>query len=85
AEAVQSWFGTNRENDAIHNHVNTREELIEYDPALAKLCEEIFGKNKWQYRRADDRARRNEPHLKDLDRSKLPVFAWTREEEAAKD
>ncbi|RYD23550.1 MAG: hypothetical protein EOP88_03750 [Verrucomicrobiaceae bacterium] len=85
AEAVQSWFGTNRENDAIHNHVNTRKELIEYDPAVAKLCEEIFGKNKWQYRRADDRARRNEPHLKNLDRDKLPVFAWTKEEQETKD
>ena len=34
AEGVQSWFDTNRENDAIHNHVDTREELLEYDPAL---------------------------------------------------
>ncbi len=85
AEAVQSWFGTNRENDAIHNHVNTREELIEYDPELAKLCEEIFGKNKWQYRRADDKARKNEPHLKNLDRRKLPVFEWSKEEQEAKE
>ena len=85
AEAVQSWFGTNRENDAIHNHVNTRKELIEYDPAVAKLCEEIFGKNQWQYRRADDRARKNEPHLKNLDRDKLPVFEWSKEEQETKD
>ena len=33
AEGVQSWFDNNRENDHDHNHVNTREELIEYDPA----------------------------------------------------
>lgn len=76
AEAVQSWFGTNRENDAIHNHVNTREELKEYDPAVASLCAEIFGTNPWQYRRADDPLRKNEPHLNDLDRMKLPVFRW---------
>ena len=43
AEAVQSWFGTNREPDHDHNHVNTREELIEYDPAIAELCAEVFG------------------------------------------
>lgn len=85
AEAVQSWFGTNRENDAIHNHVNTRQELIEYDPGVAKLCEEVFGKNPWQYRRADDPARKDEPHLKNLDRSKLPVFEWSKEEREAKD
>jgi len=81
AEAVQSWFGTNRENDAIHNHVNTREELIAYDPEVAKLCEEAFGKNAWQYRRADDTARKNEAHLKDLDRTKLAPFVLTKEEQ----
>jgi hypothetical protein len=80
AEAVQSWFGTNRENDALHNHVNTREELIEYDPGVAKLCAEVFGKNPWQYRRADDPARQEEAHLKNLDREKLPVFEWSKEE-----
>ena len=38
----------NREDDHDHNHVNTRKELVEYDPAVAKLCEEVFGKeNPW--------------------------------------
>ena len=37
AEGVQSWFDNNREPDHDHNHVNTRAELIEYDPALAAL------------------------------------------------
>lgn len=83
AEAVQSWFGTNRENDALHNHVNTREELVAYDPGVAGLCAEVFGKIPWQYRRADDPARRDEPHLKNLDRAKLPVFAWSKEEQEA--
>ena len=80
AEAVQSWFGTNRENDALHNHVNTRDELKEYDPGVAKLCEEVFRDNAWSYRRADDPARKDELHLKDLDRSTLPVFEWSKEE-----
>ncbi|MES2659452.1 MAG: hypothetical protein V4689_12600 [Verrucomicrobiota bacterium] len=83
AEAVQSWFGTNRQNDALHNHVNTRQELVEYDPDVAKLCAEVFGKNAWQYRRADDPARKDEPHLRNLDRDKLPVFAWSKEEQEA--
>ena len=83
AEAVQSWFGTNRENDAIHNHVNTRAELEAYDPALAALCREVFGDNPWTYRRADDPARRGEAHLKDLDRAKLPKFEWTEAEKKA--
>ena len=83
AEAVQSWFGTNRENDAIHNHVNTRAELKEYDPAVATLCEEVFAGNAWTYRRADDPARKDEPHLKRLDRAELPKFEWTEAEQKA--
>ena len=82
AEAVQSWFGTNRENDAIHNHVNTRQELKDYDPGVAKLCEEVFRDNTWSYRRADDPARKDEPHLKLLDRSKLPKFEWSEAEKS---
>jgi hypothetical protein len=37
AEGVQSYFSTNLQSllgDGVHNHVNTREELAEYDPAL---------------------------------------------------
>jgi hypothetical protein len=85
AEGVQSWFGTNRQNDAIHNHVDTRDELIEYDPPLAALCKEIFGDNPWQYRRADSPARKDELHLKNLDRSKLPKFQWPAKEAAKTD
>lgn len=55
-------------------------ELIEYDPEVAKLYAEVFGKNDWQYVRADDPKRKDEPHLKNLDRSKLPVFKWSAEE-----
>ena len=43
AEGVQSWFDNNRANDHDHNHVNTRELLIAYDPGLAALCGEVFG------------------------------------------
>lgn len=78
AEGVQSWFGTNRENDHDHNHVNSREELKEYDPRLARMIEENFPKNDWQYVRPD---KRNEEsvHLKGFDRSNAPKFAWPAE------
>ena len=81
AEAVQSWFGTNRENDHDHNHVNSRTELVDYDPAIAALCEEIFGENNWRYIRSDHPSRKEEPHLKKLDRSKLLPFGWTTQEQ----
>lgn len=42
AESVQAFFDCDRENDKVHNHVNTREELVEYDPNMAKLVQEVF-------------------------------------------
>ena len=75
AEAVQSWFGTNRENDHDHNHVNTRDELKEYDPRIAKLVEETFPNNNWQYIRPDKRTEQP-AHLKGFDRAMAPKFAW---------
>lgn len=49
AEGVQSWFDDNRQPDHDHNHVNTRVELIEYDPRLAELCREVFGETEFRY------------------------------------
>ena len=74
AEAVQSWFDTNRKPDHDHNHVDTRKELKEYDPPLAKLVSEVFGDKPWKYVRPSER---KEPgHLKGYDRSKAPTFSW---------
>jgi hypothetical protein len=82
AEAVQSWFDTNRENDAIHNHVNTREELLEYDPAVAPgVVAEHFG-TECRYRRSDDPECKDERHLRDLDRAALARFSFPPEEES---
>ncbi|MDE2929553.1 MAG: hypothetical protein OXQ27_01355 [Chloroflexota bacterium] len=43
AEGVQSWFGLNDPPGYVHNEINTRAELVSYDPALAKLIREVFG------------------------------------------
>lgn len=76
AEGVQSWFGTNRENDHDHNHVNTRDELKEYDPRLAKLVAEAFPDNNWTYVRPDKRSPEDAPHLKGFNRAAAPKFVW---------
>jgi len=76
AEAVQSWFDTNRENDRAHNHVNTRDELRAYDPELAKLCEEVFGDRPWRYSKPATRAAADRSHLSGYDSSTAPRFQW---------
>ena len=75
AEGVQSWFDTNRENDFEHNHVDTREELQQYDPRLAKLVREVFGSGPWRYRHPQHR-QPHSAHLAGFDRAKAPVFGW---------
>jgi hypothetical protein len=74
AEGVQSWFDDNRENDHDHNHVNTRKELIEYDPALAALCEEVFGETQLAYVKPTQRKVLG--HLEGYDFRKSPTFEW---------
>ncbi|MEO8497553.1 MAG: hypothetical protein ABI614_20995 [Planctomycetota bacterium] len=74
AEGVQSYFGTNRPPDHDHNHVDTRDELAEYDPRLFALIDETFRGNPWQYTRPEQR--KELPHLRDWDVAKLPTFAW---------
>jgi cyclophilin family peptidyl-prolyl cis-trans isomerase len=79
AEGVQSWFDNNRENDALHNHVNTRAELKEYDPALAGLCQEVFGDIPWRYHKPFDRPEAQRAHLAGFDPARSPVFHWRHE------
>ncbi|WP_435011554.1 hypothetical protein P12x_002870 [Tundrisphaera lichenicola] len=85
AEGVQSWFGTNRHDDNVHNHVDTRDELKEYDPGLAALIEAAFPGNDFQYVRPD--RRKDLGHLQGYDPKAAPTFAWGPDEtpEAAKD
>lgn len=73
AEGVQSWFDDNRENDHDHNHVNTRVELVEYDPGLAALCREVFGETELKYTKPTTRLR---DHLAGYDPAAAPTFTW---------
>jgi len=87
AEGVQSWFDNNRENDAIHNSVDTRAELKDYDPALAELCGEVFGDGPWRYRKPMERPADQRAHLEGHDPDKAPEFRWrdgTRAEKRAR-
>lgn len=73
AEGVQSWFDDNRPPDHDHNHVDTRKELIAYDPGLAALCREVFGDTKLTYTKP---ATRLTGHLEGYDPSEAPTFEW---------
>lgn len=73
AEGVQSWFDNNREDDHDHNHVDTREELVEYDPRLAELCREVFGDTELRYSKP---ATRLQGHLEGYDPTAAPRFVW---------
>ncbi len=81
AEGAQSWFDDNRENDHDHNHVNTRAELLEYDPVLAGLCREVFGDAAPKYTKP---ATRLTGHLAGYDPDKAPRFAWPERLKAAR-
>jgi len=79
AEGVQSWFDDNRENDALHHHVNTRVELKAHDPALAALCAEVLGDRDWRYVRPARRPALERAHLADVDFERAPRFQWKAE------
>lgn len=74
AEGTQSWFNTNRVNDDLHNHVDTRDKLKEYDPALATLLTEVFGDTDWRYTQAVTRL--HLAHLHGFNPKTSPKFEW---------
>ena len=71
AEGFQSWYDTNRTMDHDHNHIHTREQLVDYDPGLARLCEEVLGRPEWRF--VSPRERAGQGHLRDYDVAKAPV------------
>lgn len=74
AEGSQSWFGANRQDDALHNHADTPEELRAHDPALAELLTEVYGPRPWRWTRAVHRP--DDRHLSGWDPATRPRFAW---------
>jgi hypothetical protein len=81
AEGVQSWFDNNRPPDHDHNHVDTRKELIEYDPDLAEMCREVFRDTEIVYTKP---ATRLHGHLAGYDPAQAPKFVWPSRLEKAK-
>jgi alpha-glucosidase len=56
AEGVQSYFDCNaRPRRGVHNDVDTRDELREYDPELFQLVDASFGRPSWRYERYEKR------------------------------
>ncbi len=70
AEGYQTWYDTNRTNDHDHNHVTTREQLINYDPYLSAFCKEVLLSTDWRYISPLERVGKD--HLFDFDPSKSP-------------
>lgn len=70
AEGVQCWYDTNRTMDHDHNHIHTREQLKNYDHALAKLCEEVLGNDPWRFISPRERAGRD--HLNGYEPKRAP-------------
>jgi len=73
--SITSFFDTNRKPDHDHNHVDTREELVEYDPDLAALVSGEFRNTAWRYVRPSDRGCPG--HLAGYDPKQAPRFAWS--------
>jgi len=82
AEGVQSWFNCNRRGglEALGPagkhlcHINTRDQMTRYLPALAKFIDEAFRHNPWVY--VPVLKRLDQPHLKGYDPAKAPTFRW---------
>ena len=81
AEGVQSWFDNNRHDDHDHNHVDTRKELLQYDPGLAELCREVFGPTELIYTKP---ATRLSGHLEGFLPEQSPTFRWPLRVETAR-
>ncbi len=53
ATGAQHWFdagGYSATANTIHNHIHTRSELRDYDPALYELLSEVFSDDEWRPR-----------------------------------
>ncbi len=76
AEATQSWFDTNRANDAEHGPIDTRAKLVAYDREVAALLREVYGDGTWRYVRPSQRSAEGRAHLAGFDPRAAGAFAW---------
>jgi len=76
AEATQSWFDTNRANDAEHGPIDTRAKLVAYDKEVAALLREVYGDGTWRYVRPSRRSAEGRAHLAGFDPRAAGAFAW---------
>ena len=76
AECSQDWFDCNQHDDALHNHVHTRDGLRQYDPTAARLCAEVYGDKLWRYQRPAARPPAEREHLAGFDPDTAPRFHW---------
>jgi hypothetical protein len=76
AEATQSWFDTNRNNDNEHGPIDTRDKLKAYDPEIAGLLREAYGDGAWRYQPPSRRAPGERGHLAGFDPAVARTFAW---------
>ncbi|OWK43013.1 hypothetical protein [Fimbriiglobus ruber] len=74
AEAVQSYFDTNRPPDHDHNEVRTRDGLKKYDPRIFELVDETFRATDWRYKKPADRAQPG--HMAGYNSKDAKRFKW---------
>jgi len=71
AEGLQCWFDTNRTMDHDHNHIHTREQLVDYDPDLTALIKDVVLESPWRFVSPRDRV--GTDHLTDYNLETAPV------------
>ena len=70
AEGFQIWFDTNRTMDHDHNHIETREQIIKYDPQFSAFLAKVLLPSKWRF--VSPRERAGSGHLSEFDPEQSP-------------
>ncbi|MCM8530415.1 MAG: hypothetical protein NE330_04575 [Lentisphaeraceae bacterium] len=70
AEGFQIWFDTNRTMDHDHNHIESREQVLKYDPQFAAFLGKILLPSNWKF--ISPRERAGEGHLAGFNPQKSP-------------
>ena len=70
AEGFQIWFDTNRTMDHDHNHIETREQILKYDPYFSAFLAKVLLPSKWRFKSPRERA--GKEHLAGFDPEKSP-------------